>query len=306
MKTIPERQVIFSMSRANPQVAMVRPAEFFAVHTQDCYSNAIRTTKDRFTREKWGLANPATGPIFIEGAEPPNLLAVIIHDIQTAPQGAMYINPDQGALGHHLSQAETRIFKIAHGRAMVDKGLEWPLRPMIGVIGTAPRGKAVPTVTPGEHGGNLDCKHITAGSVVYLPINVEGALLAMGDLHALMGDGEVAICALEVTGTITCSVEIVRPTVVTPAVQTAGKLMILGSAKSLDRAQRLVLDKTMTFLTQSVGVSAGDAVRLLSLVADLAVCQVVDPLKTMRVELPLRILRHYGWRPQVKPRSVSS
>ena len=132
----------------------------------------------------------------------------------------------------------------------------------------------------------------------YSAVYIKGALLAMGDLHALMADGEVAICGLEVSGRITCSVKVVEPTLVTPSVRTSGKLMILASAKTLDRAQRLVLDKAVKFLISMVGLSAGDAVRLLSLVGDLAVCQIVDPLVTMPVELPLHILARYGWRQQ--------
>jgi len=297
MKTVTTKNVIYSMARSNEPAARVRPNEKFTVLTKDAYSNTIKTKKDRFTEDKWPVVNPATGPVFVESAEPPNVLAVRIHRIEVPAQGAMYIDPDQGALARHIPKPETAIYKIAGGKMTFDAGLKLAVRPMIGVIGTAPRGRPILNGTPGEHGGNLDCKHITAGTVVYLPINKPGALLAMGDVHALMADGEAVICGLETRARITCSADVVDPVVVTPAVQTPDRLMILASGKTLDRAERLVLDKAVAFLTETVGLPLGTSVRLLSLVGDLAVCQVVDPFKTMRVELPLKVLRAYGWKP---------
>ncbi len=296
MKTITTKNTVYSMSSRNLPIATVQPGEKFAVITKDCFSNTVKTSRDLFRPDKVPGANPATGPIFIQGAQRSDILAVRILKIEPARQGAMCIAPERGALGKHIPKRQTTIFRINRGRINFDRRLSLPVRPMIGVIGTAPAGREIPNSTPSEHGGNMDCKHITAGSVVYLPVNVKGALLAMGDLHALMADGEVVICGVEVTGKVTCSVDIVKSNVVTPSVRTADKLMILASAKSLDKAQHLVLDKAMRFLTEMVGLSPEVAARLLSLVGDLAVCQVVDPLKTMRVELPLNILRKYGWR----------
>ena len=185
------------------------------------------------------------------------------------------------------------ILPIRDGLLEVGAGLRLPIRPMIGVIGTAPAGgQTIPTGTPGEHGGNMDCKEITAGTSVFLPVAVDGALLALGDIHALMGDGEVCICAAEVSGTVTLATALLRERLPTPALRSERELAFLASAKTLDECERLVLGKAHAFLAGSLGLSANDAARFMSLVGDLAVCQVVDPLKTMRFSLPLAVLRH--------------
>jgi len=297
MKTISATKCVYVMSADNEPIASVKLGERFAVQTKDCYSNTIRTEKDTFTADKYSLANPATGPIFVDGAEPKQILAVHIHQIRPAEKAVMYIEPGMGALSRHITGPETKRLARVGQSLRFDGKLKLKVDPMIGVIGTAPAGKGVATFSPGEHGGNLDCKHIKAGSVVYLPVRVPGALLAMGDVHALMADGEVVICGAETPARIVCSCQVVPPdTVATPAVRTKDKLMLMASARTLDRAQRLVLDKAMRFLTGMSGLSANTAAMLLSLVGDLAVCQVVDPLKTMRIELPLDVLSRYGKR----------
>ena len=109
---------------------------------------------------------------------------------------------------------------------------------MIGVIGTAPEGeKGIPTITPGKHGGNMDCKKITAGSTLYLSVNVDGGLLSMGDIHALMGDGEVFICGLETAGEITVKISVLKNTKLpVPFLYSEGKVMTIQSAETLDKA----------------------------------------------------------------------
>jgi len=161
---------------------------------------------------------------------------------------------------------------------------------MIGVIGVAPRGRAIANPWPGEHGGNMDCNVIRAGAVVYLPVYVRGALLALGDVHAAQGAGEIGICAAEARARVTVRIGICRERMVTPAVRFGGDLYIIASGRTLDRAEGLVLAKAFRYLTGIAGMGQHEAVRLMSLACDLEVCQVVDPLKTMRVRIPGKCL----------------
>ena len=184
---------------------------------------------------------------------------------------------------------------IRDGKLIVSDTLSIPVQPMIGVIGTVPAGEAVPNGTPGEHGGNMDCKEIAAGATVYLPVNTHGALLSLGDLHAVMGDGEVCVCGAEVRGEVTVTADISPVSLPTPAVANAEHLMFIGSAESLDDCESIVLDKAHRFLTCNVGLGANEAARLMSLVGELRVCQVVDPLKTMKFMLPKAVLACLGW-----------
>ncbi|MFU0790065.1 MAG: Acetamidase [Virgibacillus proomii] len=93
-----------------------------------------------------------------------------------------------GVLGERIAAEKTKIIAVENGYANFNEKLKLPIKPMIGVIGTAPRNEEVPTGTPKDHGGNMDCKRICKGATLYLPVNVDGALLAMGDAHA----GEMA------------------------------------------------------------------------------------------------------------------
>ena len=144
----------------------------------------------------------------VEGAQTGDILKVEIIRIETADKGVMIDGPGEGVLKDIIKKPSTRIFEIGDGYVRFNDRLSFPVKPMIGVIGTAPAGKGIPTGTPGPHGGNMDCKKITEGATVYLPVNTEGALLAMGDLHAVMGDGEVGVCGVETAGRVTVKVTV--------------------------------------------------------------------------------------------------
>ncbi len=294
MKRISKNKACYAMSGDNKPVLHVVPGEAFCVETEDCYSGNLRTPQDRFTKEMWNTVNPATGPVYVDGAVPGDILRVDIERIKTRNYAVMCVEKGSGALGKQIEGVETKIIPIRAGNLLVDKNLAIPVKPMIGVIGTAPKQRAVLNGTPGEHGGNMDCKEITAGASVYLPVSVNGGLLAVGDIHALMGDGEVCICGAEVCGEIVMRTWLVRFPIPTPCVETADDVSFIGSARSLDKCERMVLSKTHKFLTSSLNLKANQAAMLMSLAGDLNVCQVVDPLKTMRFTLPKFVLRAFG------------
>jgi amidase len=290
MIRITKDRVCYAMSGANQPVAEVGPDEVFCVETEDCFNGKLRTAADRYTEAMWDTVNPATGPVHIRGAEPGDILRVEILAISTRDYAVMCVAPGAGALGRRVTGSETTILPIRNNRLVLCDTLSLPVRPMIGVIGVAPAGQPVPNGVPGEHGGNLDCKLITAGSVVYLPVNGPGALLALGDLHAVMGDGEVCMCGAEVSGEVVLKAARAEVDIPTPCVETTDHFHFLASALTLDECERLALDKAHAFLTRRGTMSANAAARLMSLAGDLGVCQVVDPLKTLRFSLPKSIL----------------
>jgi len=220
----------YAMSPAHVPVAEVAQDTLFCVETEDCYSGQLKTPRDRFTKEMWPTVNPATGPIAITGTEPGRILRLDIVEIKTRDHAVMCIEHGACALGDYIEGVETRILPIENNRLKLSETLSLPLQPMIGVIGTAPAGAPILNGTPGEHGGNLDCKVITAGSEVYLPVNVKGALLALGDLHAVMGDGEVCICGAEVSGEVILKATQVAFDIPTPCVETSSHFHFIGSA----------------------------------------------------------------------------
>ena len=290
MKRISKRRAIYQMSAANPPAARVTPGETFVVEVEDCYSARLKTKKDVFTKEMWPTVNPATGPVFVEGARPGDILKVEILQIKTRKWAVMCVEHGAGALADFVEGIETVIFPIRGGKLVVSNRFMIPVDTMIGVIGTAPKGAPILTGTPGEHGANMDTKEIAAGATVYLPVNVEGALLALGDLHAVMGDGEVCICGAETAGEVKLRVSIEDRRLPTPCVENDTHIIFIGSALHLDDCEKIVLAKAHRYLTECLGMKPNDAARLMSLVGQLRVSQVVDPLKTMKFMLPKEYL----------------
>ncbi len=290
MIRITRDKVCFSMSSENKPIVEVAQDKVFRLETEDCYSGNLKSPQDKFTKDMWDTVNPATGPVYITGLEPGSILRVEIVEINIRDYAVMCVEHGAGALGKFIEGVETTILPIKNNFLILNETLSIPIQPMIGVIGTAPAGEPVLNGTPGEHGGNMDCKVITAGSIVYLPVNTKGGLLSLGDLHAVMGDGEVCICGAEVSGEVTLKASLESSRIPTPCVETESHFHFIGSALSLDECEGIVLRKAHTFLTEVVKMSANDAVRTMSLVGDLCVCQVVDPLKTMRFSVPKMLL----------------
>lgn len=274
------------MSVRNKPVIRVRPGERCCLEVEDCYSGHLKTSRDVFTKAMWSSVNPATGPVYVQDTRPGDVLAVHVERILMRHYAVMCVEKNSGALGRFVRGVETTIHPIRGKSLRYNRKLAFPVRPMIGVIGTAPKGRPVLNRTPGEHGGNMDCREITAGTVVYLPVNVKGALLMAGDLHALMGDGEVCTCGAETSGKIIMRLRRARRRLPTPCVETRTHFHFIGSAVSLDDCETMVLKKAHDYLTQCRRLKPNDAARLMSLIGQLGVCQVVDPLKTMRFSLP--------------------
>jgi len=291
MKRVGKDKVCYTMSTKNDPVLRISEGESFCLEVEDCYGGNLQTPQDIFTKEMWSTVNPATGPVYVEDSKPGNILRVDIEEIKIRDYAVMCVEKDSGALGKYIEGIETSIYPIKNGALILKEGFSIPIKPMIGVIGTAPEGEAIPNGTPGEHGGNMDCKEITAGSRVYLPVNVEGALLSVADFHAVMGDGEVCICGAEVSGEVVLRTQVVGSYLPTPCVETDKQIHFIGSALSLDECEKIVLDKAHSYLTRVRGLKPNEAARIMSLIGNLYVCQVVDPLKTMRFTLPKSLLR---------------
>lgn len=282
------------ISRENPSYVLGKevPVAHRAVsgdtvqfETYDCFEDQIQTSDYPFESLDWERINPVSGPLYVEGAEVGDTLAVEILSIEIGDQIAMITGPDMGVMGDELTENAVRICPVKDDKVIFDK-FEVPLRKMVGVIGTAPSGEAVASGVPDAHGGNMDCTSITEGATLYLPVAVPGALLFMGDLHATMGDGEIAVCGGEVAGAVTVRVRVVKNlNLPLPAVVNEDNVIALASKVSLDDAAVLATKNMCDIVEKSLGLSKADATFLLTLAADLKVCQIVDPLKTMRMEL---------------------
>lgn len=289
MLKVKNNQVVYSMSPNNTPALKVESGDTMIFETCDCFEDQIKRSDMVFDQLDWNRINPATGPVYINGAEPGDTIAVKIENIKVNDTGVMVCGPGLGVIGDLLENNEIKIIPIEDGKVKFSEKVSLPVKPMIGVIGTAPAAGAISCGTPGMHGGNMDTKIIGIGSTVYLPVEVPGALLALGDLHAAMGDGEVSVCGIEVSGEVTVRVTLIKGrSMILPVVFTEDAVYAIASDKSLDEAVKIAT-RNMVHILINKGMTIQEAIQLLSVGGNIQISQIVDPLKTARFELPLSI-----------------
>jgi len=286
----------YAFSDENQPAITVQPGEELTIEAQDCYGNQIQSEDDILAAERWDRVIPATGPVSVAGAEPGDTLMAHILEIRPARQGVMRVKPGLGALGHLITEPQVKIIPLMEGQALFSEQVQIPMAPMIGVIGTAPREGSILNDTPGPHGGNMDCTLIGEGCRVYLPVEVPGALLGLGDLHAVMGDGEIVVCGVEMAGWVTLRLTLLKGArLPLPLVENEELVATIHSHEDLDLAAQGAIEGMVRLLTETVGLPLPEAGMLMSVLGQLRICQVVDPLKTCRMEFPKWVLARYGF-----------
>ena len=282
--------------KLNPAL-QVQQGETVILETHDCFEGQIQTTSDLVDKLDWNHVNPATGPVYIQGAKPGDILKVDLLQVNVGAQSSMVTIPGEGALGDVITQMETAILKLDGDELVFKDKIRVPKKPMVGVIGVAPASGSIPNGTPGPHGGNLDCTLMSAGNSAYFTVGVEGALFGAGDFHAAMGDGEIVVCGAETPGELHFRANVVDlKGLPTPFVETPDLVAAIYSAPTIDEASNGVTHRMAKFLTEFVKIPLNDAGMLMSLVGQLKFCQIVDPLKTVRFEFPKWVLAKYGFR----------
>lgn len=196
--------------------------ETILVETEDAFSGQIRSPQDRRDTTAIPYSNPVCGPIYVEGAEKGDTLAIQIGEIRpTRGQGATRIpswwwylcDPAKNAYRDFLNPSiphGTRVCPIRDGKVFFDETRTLPYEPMIGTIGTAPEIESISSEKPGPHGGNMDLPDIACGNTLYLPVNVKGAFLYVGDAHATQGDAELCGTAIEMPAEIEATVRVIK------------------------------------------------------------------------------------------------
>jgi amidase len=238
--------------------------------------------------------NPQTGPFFVEGAEPGDMIVVTLEKLDTnrtmAYSGSL-LAPyavDPGAIASRVDREARRVtwtIDKARGIARLDNadvqpgGIELPLRPMLGCIGTAPaRKEAISTAAPGAFGGNMDYASMGAGVKLMLPVNEPGALLFLGDGHARQGEGEVAGTGLETSLDVEFTVQLVKKKAIGwPRLETASHVMVLGSARPLLEAFQHATTELQKWLVADYGLTERGAQTLMGQAAEYEIANVVDP-----------------------------
>jgi amidase len=278
--------VVYHFDGSAEPVYRAGNGDLLSVKTLDCYSDQIQSPEDMRTLDR-NLINPATGPIFIESAMPGDVVRISIEAIQPASTGIMIAGRGIGAFGDEISGRACRIVPVVANSLAFNESLSIAVNPMIGTIGVAPSKGYSSTREPGPHGGNLDTALITTGTRVYLPVFQEGALLALGDLHAAMGDGEVGGTGVEVGGIVWLTVDVIKGrSISNPILETSDAWVSLASADSLDAAvDRSRLDM-FRLLQQSMDIPDVELAMLMSIGGSSGICQIVNSTKTARFAMP--------------------
>ncbi len=236
-----------------------------------------------------------SGPIHVEGAEPGDVLAVhVIEATPRTPYGVNSMRTTKGGLPDEFTLNRSIVipFDLDRGRALFSPGIEVPLAPFFGIMATGPARSLgrVSSVPPGAHGGNIDLKELTAGSTLYLPVHVPGALFMVGDGHAAQGDGEVDLTAIETSLTGTFRFELIKGRPLSwPRAETATHWIAIGLHESLDEAMKIAIRETVDFLADEKHLARADAYALASIAVDFEVTQVVDGVKGIHAMIPKAI-----------------
>jgi acetamidase/formamidase len=236
-----------------------------------------------------------TGPIYIEGAEPGDALEVRIQSIKLAiPYAYTAFRPGAGFLPEDFKDSKMKIIPLDEKRMVgrFSDGIEIPLRPFFGSMGVAPPEASgrVSSAPPGIHAGNLDNKELVAGTTLFIPVHVRGALFQVGDGHAAQGNGEVCITALEtsLSGKLQF---IVRKDMKLrwPRAETPAAFMTMGINEDLTEATKIAVREMLDFLVAEKKLSRDDAYMLSSVAADFSITQLVDGTKGVHAMIPKAI-----------------
>jgi amidase len=293
---ITREHVFFAFSPELEPALEVDQGEEVLMETHDCFQGQLRTEQDLVTELDWGHINPATGPVYIRGVKAGDVVRVYLLEVTVADSSTMVTIPQEGALGDVITEMETTKLRLEGGEVIYKDRIRIPARPMVGVIGLAPASGQVPNGTPGAHGGNMDCTLMGQGASVYFTAGVDGGLFGAGDMHAVMGDGEIVVCGAETAGELRFKAEVVDLRgLPTPFVENDEIVATIFSAETADEAAQGAIHNMHRFLTELAGLPVNDAGMLMSLVGELKFCQVVDPEKTVRFEFPKKVLKEFGF-----------
>jgi len=274
---------------ANP-VIHVEPGAVITVETHDAFEGKIKKTTDKPSKIlNFPYLNPQNGPIYVDGAKKGDTLAVYIKSIKPRgkqPVGTTCLIPDFGGL---VGTADTAMLnsplpeKVK--KLVIDKkGVHWskkltlPYEPFIGTIGTSPEIEAITSLQPDYYGGNMDVPDVATDTVIYLPINKDGAYLYLGDCHAAQGDGELCGVAIEHPTTTTIQVDLIKKWKISnPRLENNRFYMSIGSGRPMEDATRRAYKDLINWMVSDWGYDKLEAYFLLTQCGRVRLGNMVDP-----------------------------
>ncbi len=275
-------------------VLTVKPGDRVVVETRDAFEGAIQTEQDRPTQKlRMPFLNPQNGPIMIEGAEKGDTVAVHIESMVPRghnPRGTCCMIPEFGGLTGTTYTAllndplpeKVRKVHIDEEWVRWSDRVTLPYNPHIGTLSLSPEIDSINSLTPDNHGGNMDLPDMGPGSITYLPVRSAGARLFIGDAHACQGDGEVCGVAVEYASVTTIRVDLIKSwTIEWPRLEKEDFIMTIGSARPLEDAARIAYRELVRWLAAEYGFDRWDAYMMLSQCGRVRLGNFVDPKYTV-------------------------
>ncbi len=281
-------------SQSIPPVLTVPSGSVIEAYTREASDGQLTsssTVTDLVTLD-FDPIHPLTGPVYVEGAQVGDVLAVTLHEIELGAYGWSAVVPGFGFLAEEFPDPALYTFTFAEGQTHVvlPSGANIALEPFPGVMGVAPATDSLlSTIPPRANGGNMDDPHMVEGTTVYFPVLVEGALFSIGDAHAAQGLGEVCGTAIEAPMRIVYELNIVKnkPHLKEPQYETDAYYAVTGFGTTIDEAAKKATRYMIDHIRHEHGLDRTEAYVLASLAADLHIAEVVDvPHMLVTMHLP--------------------
>jgi acetamidase/formamidase len=288
----PTDRVHFTWDTGNEPLLTVADGDTVVFETRDVSDNQIGPDSDTsvIASLDWDRVYPLAGPVYVEGAEPGDTLAIEILDLHTKGWGWTAILPGLGLLSDDFTEPYLRVFDLSPGNVTAFReDIVIPLTPFMGTMGVCPAGASmVPVMPPGTFGGNMDTRQLVKGTTLFLPVQVDGALFSTGDAHGCQGDGEICVTGLEAPMYAVMRFRVEKGRSIpapqyrtaagplTPAVNYGSFYGTTGVGGDLYVAAQDATRAMIEHMTAAYRLSAEDAYLLSSLVVDLKISEIVD------------------------------
>ncbi len=280
--TLTKDQTHNKFSSLIPPVLTVKSGAIIEAFTEDASDEQISLDSDISVLDslKFDLIHPLTGPVYVEEAQPGDVLKVTLHKIELGDWGWNSILPGFSFLADTIKGKYLKTYKLGKGKKYIDfnENIRIPLKPFPGVMGVAPNTEEMlTTIPPRANGGNMDDPNLVEGTTVYFPVFVEGALFSIGDAHAAQGLGEVCGTAIEAPMRFVYQLEVIKNKEISePQYETDEYYATTGFGITIDQAAKKATLYMVQYLIREHGLSELEAYALCSLAGDLKIAETVD------------------------------
>ena len=291
MKRLSRDHILYYLDPETPPAITINSGEELLVETWDAFEGI----RDPEALEAKSLKGPAIGPIYVNDAEPGDALRVDFISVTPKEGAAHMVMPGRGFLEEDFTEAYPTVMDIKDGYVVLPSGIRLPLIPSMGLVATTPTYVQSTASDSGPYGGDIDMKELVEGSTLFLPVFVHGGLLAMGDCHAVVGDGAVAGTGAECSSdthirvTVEKGMGIESPRAITP-----DYFVVLSHGEELGPAMKQAVRYMVDFLVEEKGMSPYDAYTLCSLAGDVRVSRTFRPISPVKMMLSRQALEQLG------------